>query len=188
MWNGAGYIEQLRALLARIDAAQVQKLADVVYDAWRDGRRVFIFGNGGSASTASHWACDLAKTAAVEGKPILRAISLTDNIGLLTALGNDVSYDEIFRYPLAAQAQRGDVAVAISCSGNSPSVLRACAWARENGVRVVAVSGYAGGKMKDLCDLHVNIPSDNFGLVEDLHLAVGHMVAQALKCRVEKTQ
>jgi D-sedoheptulose 7-phosphate isomerase len=178
------YIEEMSTLLKSLDPAPMDAFAECVYQAWRDGRRVFVFGNGGSASTASHYVADFVKTAAVVGLKRLAAFCLNDNIGLLTALGNDVDYEETFRYPLASYAQTGDVAVALSCSGNSPNVLRACEWARENGLTVVALTGFSGGALKGLADIHINIPSKNYGLIEDLHLSVNHIVAQSLKSRI----
>jgi len=171
-------------LMGRIDCRGIDAFAELVVDAWRNDRRVFVFGNGGSASTASHHACDLLKTAAVDGQRRLNAFSLVDNVGIGTAIGNDLDYGDTFAYLLETYAKPGDLAVAISGSGNSPNVLRACAWARENGVKVIALTGFAGGKLKDLADLHINVPSDNYGYIEDLHLAIGHMVAQILKSRV----
>lgn len=182
--NARSYIDEMGQLLKSLDPAPMDAFADCVYQAWRDGRRVFVFGNGGSASTASHYVADFVKTAAVEGQKRLAAFCLNDNIGLLTALGNDISYDETFSYPLASYAQTGDVAVALSCSGNSPNVLRAANWAREHGMTVVALTGFAGGKLKELADIHINIPSSNYGLIEDLHLSVNHVVAQSLQARI----
>jgi D-sedoheptulose 7-phosphate isomerase len=182
--NAQAYLDEMGKLLKSLDAAPMDAFADCVYQAWRDGRRVFVFGNGGSASTASHYVADFVKTAAVEGQKRLAAFCLNDNIGLLTALGNDISYDETFSYPLASYAHPGDVAVALSCSGNSPNVLHAARWAREHGMTVVALTGFAGGKLKELADIHINIPSSNYGLIEDLHLSVNHVVAQSLQSRI----
>jgi D-sedoheptulose 7-phosphate isomerase len=184
--SSAKYISQLSELLSRLNAGAIDRFADVLYRAWRDDRRVFIFGNGGSALTASHQACDLLKTAAVDGQRRLQVLSLVDNFGLTTALGNDISYDQVFRYPLETYAKRGDVAIAISASGDSPNVLIACEWARKNGVFVAALTGFAGGKLAALADLHVNIPSDNYGLIEDLQLSVGHIAAQILKSSIAR--
>ncbi len=178
------YFSHLGDLLKRIDPEPIEAFADLAYRAWADRRQVFIFGNGGSAATASHFVCDLVKTAAVDGRPRLAAIALNDNAGTLTALGNDITYDETFRYPLETYARPGDIAVAISCSGNSPNVLCACKWAKENRLTVVGLTGFEGGKLKGLVDLHINVPSDNFGLVEDIHLSVGHVAAQILKSRI----
>ena len=178
------YFTALAGILPCIDQASIRRFADVLYDTWWENRRAFIFGNGGSASTAGHYVCDMVKNTAAEGKPRLQVLSLADNLALLTALGNDISYDEIFRYPLASYARTGDVAVAITASGNSPNVLRACEWAREHGLFVVALTGFSGGKVRELCDLHINIPSDNYGIIEDLHLSVNHIVSQMLKTRI----
>jgi D-sedoheptulose 7-phosphate isomerase len=182
--DARGYLDEMAETLGRVDARAIDAFADCVYAAWRDGRRVFACGNGGSAYNASHLVTDLVKTASVEGRKRLAAFSLVDNTGLLTALGNDVSYDETFTYPLEACARPGDVLVAISCSGNSPNILGACRRARELSLTVVALTGFAGGKVKELADIHINIPSTNYGIMEDLHMSVGHVAAQALRARV----
>jgi D-sedoheptulose 7-phosphate isomerase len=184
--NASAYLTALSQLAARLDPAPIDALAARLFDIWRQRRRVFVFGNGGSASTAGHMVCDLVKTAGVAGQPRLDVLCLSDNIALLTALGNDDSYDEVFRFPLESFARPGDLAIAISCSGNSPNLLAACQWARASGVTVAALTGFAGGKVKDLADIHINVPSDNYGLIEDLHLSVNHMVAQGLQARIRK--
>jgi D-sedoheptulose 7-phosphate isomerase len=178
------YLANLGQLVESINSDAVELAVDRIFEAWQQGRHVFVFGNGGSAYAASHYVTDLVKTAAVDGRPRLKAMSLVDNYGLTTAIGNDVTYDEIFQYPLQTYATPGDVAIAISASGNSPNVLKACRWAGEHGLTVIGVTGFAGGKLAGLCRVHIHIPSDNYGLVEDLQLAVGHMLSQALKSRV----
>jgi D-sedoheptulose 7-phosphate isomerase len=179
------YFSEMTKLLDRVDCRQIDAFADLLHRAWRERRRVFMFGNGGSASTASHHVLDLVKTASVDGQPRLLALCMNDNFGITTAVGNDITYEESFTFPLSSYAQKGDVAVALTCSGNSPNILHACRWARENGLTVVALTGFAGGKVKDLAHVHLNIPSDNYGLVEDMHLSIGHIVAQSLKSRIE---
>lgn len=183
--TAGGYLDSMRVLIGSIDASQIDAFADLLFDAWRNERRVFIFGNGGSGYTASHQTMDLVKTAAVAGQKRLQCFSLVDNCGLTTALGNDISYDETFVYPLATYARAGDLVVAISCSGNSPNVLKACEWAKANGLTVVCLSGFSGGSMAAYADLHINIPHNNYGLIEDLHLSIGHMVTQELQARVQ---
>lgn len=185
--SAADYCKQMTDLLSRIDCAAIERFAQAVFEAWRDGRRVLVFGNGGSAMTASHYVCDFVKTAAVAGRKRLGALSLVDNMGLLTAIGNDISYDDTFVYPLESYGQKGDIAVAISASGNSPNVLKACQWAREHGLSVVALTGFSGGKVKSLADIHINAPSDNYGVIEDLHMSVGHIVTQLLHQKVVAT-
>lgn len=179
------YFDAMAATAGRIDAAAVDRYAQILFEAWRDGRRVLVFGNGGSAYNASHHVTDYVKTASVAGQPRLKAISLTDNVGLTTAVGNDLDYDQTFLFPLESYAQAGDVAVGISCSGNSPNLLRACGWAREHGLTVVALTGFSGGKVKDLAHLHINVPSENYGVIEDLHMSIGHIACQMLKSRIE---
>ena len=182
--SAAGYLRQLKRVLDRIDGQAIDALAERVFQACSDGKQVLVFGNGGSAYTASHFVTDLVKTAAVEGCPRLRAISLVDNYGLTTALGNDIDYEDTFLFPLTTYARPGDVAIAISGSGNSSNVVKACEWARDNGLTVVALTGFKGGKIAELCHLHIHVPSDNYGIIEDLHLAIGHMISQALKARL----
>lgn len=183
--SSQAYFAEMASMLGRIDHGAVERFAELVFVAWRDRKRAFVFGNGGSAATASHYVADMVKTASVDGQRRLMAFCLADNVGMLTALGNDVSYEQVFAFPLASYANAGDLAVAISCSGNSPNVLRACEWAREHGLNVVALTGLSGGKLKDLAHVHVNVPSDNYGVIEDLHMSVGHVVCQMLKTKIE---
>lgn len=179
------YFDAMAAAAGHVDAAAVERYAQILFEAWRDGRRVLVFGNGGSAYNASHHVTDYVKTASVQGRPRLKAISLTDNVGLTTAVGNDLAYDQTFLFPLESYGQAGDVAVGISCSGNSPNLLRACEWAREHGLTVVALTGFSGGKVKDVAHLHINVPSENYGVIEDLHMSIGHIASQMLKSRIE---
>lgn len=180
------YFSEMSALLARIPCEPIDQFAGVVYRAWKDHKRIFVFGNGGSCSTASHMVCDLVKTACVPGKRRIDAQALVDNLPMITALGNDESYADVFSFPLESWATKGDVAVAITCSGNSPNLLKAAKWARENGVTVVALTGFSGGKLAGIADWHVNVPSENYGLIEDVHLSIGHIVAQMFKSRVSQ--
>jgi phosphoheptose isomerase len=179
------YFDRMRKVFDRTDMTPIDTYADRVFDAWTQGKRVFLFGNGGSAYTASHHVADYVKTASVEGRRRLAAFSLNDNLGLLTALGNDVSYDDVFVWPLDAyDAQPGDVVVAISCSGNSPNVVKAAQWAKARGITVVCLTGFTGGKLGELADIHIHFPSDNYGVIEDCQMSVGHIVAQSLQHRV----
>ncbi len=174
------YFDTMSELLGKLDPAPIDEFAAILDKARSDGRHVWVFGNGGSAYNASHYVTDFVKTAAVDGVPRLKAVSLVDNYGMTTALGNDVSYDDTFVYPLESYAQKGDVAVAISCSGNSPNIVKACQWAKDKGLTVVCISGFQGGKMAGFADVHINVPHDNYGIIEDVHLSVGHIVAQAI--------
>ena len=179
------YFDRLRLLLDEIDVARIEAFTQLLFHAWQDDRRVFLFGNGGSGYTASHYAMDLIKCASVPGQKRLQCFSLVDSQGLTTSISNDLSYDETFVYPLATYGRPGDLVVALSCSGNSPNVVNACRWARENGLTVVCISGFSGGRMADYADLHINVPRDEYGLVEDLHLSIGHVATLRLREQVQ---
>ncbi len=183
--TASSYIAEMARVVGQIDPIAVERFAEIIFNAWRDDRHVFVFGNGGSAYTSSHFVTDLVKTASVEGKKRLHAISLLDNVGLTTAIGNDIAYEDIFRFTLESYAAVGDIAIGISCSGNSPNLLRACEWAKESGLNVIALTGFSGGKVKNLANLHINVPSENYGVIEDLHLSIAHIVAQGLKARID---
>lgn len=184
--TAAGYFSAMRDAFNRVDLTKIEQYADLVFKAWQEDRRIYLFGNGGSAYTASHHCTDYVKTAMVAGQKRLQAYSLADNTGLLTALGNDISYDDVFSFQLESYAKPGDIAVAISCSGNSPNVVKAANWARANGLTVVAITGTSGGKVGPIAHLHININHDNFGVIEDVQMSVGHIVAQALHHRVSQ--
>lgn len=178
------YLKGLSELCARVDAGALERFADLLFDAWKGDRAVLIFGNGGSAYTASHYVTDFVKTAQVEGQRRLRAISLVDNYGMTTAIGNDMDYAQTMSHPVESYGRAGDLAVAISCSGNSPNVVRACEAAKRVGMKVVALTGFSGGKIGAMADLHVHVASENYGLIEDLHLSCGHVAAQLLLHKV----
>lgn len=182
--SAASYLAELRRLLDQIDHRPIDRLGELLFGAWQRDRQVLVIGNGGSASTASHYVTDLVKTASVPGLRRLRTLSLSDNPGLTTAIGNDIAFEDTFLFPLEAYARSGDLVIAISGSGRSANVVRALQWAREHGLTTVAVTGFDGGTIGSMVDLHVNIPTTNFGLLEDLHLSIGHMVSQSVHTRL----
>jgi len=188
-WNA--YLDRLQAEVGRIDAADVRRLADLIYQAWRDERFVFIFGNGGSATTASHLAEDLGKNCLCDfhddSVRRLRVLSLTDNVGWITALGNDLGYDQIFVQQLAHYGKPGDLAIAISGSGNSPNVLRAVEWANRRGLVTYGMTGYDGGKLKQLQQAGLHVALDDMAMVESLHMAVCHWIVDDLAARINRT-
>ena len=139
-------------------------------------RRIFVCGNGGSAATASHFACDIVKGASYGRESRFRIIALTDQVSTLTAYANDVSYDAVFVEQLKNFAEPGDVFMAISGSGNSPNVLRAIEYARSIGCRTIALTGRDGGKLGPLADLHIQVRAPHMGRIEDSHMIVCHMI------------
>jgi len=178
--TAAAYLDELRHTLGRLDGTHIDAYADLLYQAWKRNSSAYVFGNGGSASCASHHVADYVKTAQVDGQRRLRAFSLADNKEMLTAIGNDIDYDSIFIHPLETYAEPGDVAIGISCSGNSTNVVNAFRWAKANDMHLVAITGFDGGEIGRIADIHINIPNDNYGIIEDLQLSVGHMVSQRL--------
>jgi D-sedoheptulose 7-phosphate isomerase len=181
------YFEELQRVANGICHDGVDQIADVLVKAYESARMVFTFGNGGSASLASHLACDLGKgTAYCNGGKRLRILALTDNIPTLTAWANDSDYEDVFSEQLRNFAQPEDVAFAISGSGNSKNVINALHVARDAGARTVGVSGFQGGEMKSLCDICVVVPSNNMQIIEDLHLAIAHSVFRIVYSRISR--
>jgi D-sedoheptulose 7-phosphate isomerase len=172
----SSYLEQLSSTIEKLPVQSIDRLADIFLSAYHSGRTIFLFGNGGSASLASHMTCDLGKGTAPNAGQRLRAVALTDNVALITAWANDTRYEEIFAQQLENLLQPGDVAFAISGSGNSPNVLAALSFARQAGAVTAGITGFEGGKMKSLCDVCVIVPSDNMQIIEDLHLSIAHAV------------
>jgi D-sedoheptulose 7-phosphate isomerase len=174
------YVSAASAAVAALPAAGVAALAAAIEAAYREDRQLFLIGNGGSAANASHMACDLAKNIypahAGPGVRRFRALSLTDNVGLITALANDCGYDQIFAHQLSYYLRPGDLVIAISASGNSPNILAALAFARDAGARTAALLGFGGGAARDLADVAVIVDSYDYGHVEDAHMVVNHLV------------
>jgi D-sedoheptulose 7-phosphate isomerase len=175
------YTTSLQGVLERLPDDDILRSIDEIIEAGERGSTVFILGNGGSAATASHFACDLAKGTQRPGVRPFRVIALTDNVPLITAWGNDTAYDRIFAEQLRPLVQSGDLVIGISGSGNSPNVLEAMRVARQAGARTIGWTGFRGGKIKDLVDVCVIAPSDSMEQIEDVHLILEHAVCTALR-------
>lgn len=160
-----------------IDADRVEQAIEWLREARDDGRSIFVCGNGGSASTASHLACDLVKGASFGRTQRFRVLALTDSLPTITAYSNDVSYEAVFVEQLKNFAQRGDLLIAISGSGNSPNVLRAAEYANSAGCRTLGLTGRDGGELGRLVQLNLNVPVQHMGRIEDAHLIICHMMA-----------
>lgn len=179
------YVSGLKQTLDALPWGKVEQVVDLLDEARREGRTVFVFGNGGSASTATHMACDLSKNTAMPGQPRLRCLSLNDNMALFSALGNDCGYENVFAEQLSTLVRAGDVVVAISASGNSPNVLNAVEVAQARGALTVGLSGYAGGKLAGKVDLAIVAQNDCIEQVEDIHLILEHIITSAVRQRVQ---
>jgi D-sedoheptulose 7-phosphate isomerase len=173
--------------LASIDIDKLQAAADVIMYAIQSSKRIYTAGNGASAAIAQHWACDYTKGCsdllyeAFEFKP--RVISLSANIPLMTAISNDISYDEVYSYQLERLADPGDVFISVSSSGNSPSVVRACEVALERDVTVIALTGFEGGKTQELAHYPIHVDVQEYEAAEDVHQAIMHMIAKYIRYR-----
>lgn len=177
------YREEAQRHWESLDLDAVAALAHAIERCQGAGRHVFTIGNGGSAATASHLACDLSKTAATPGQKPVKCLSLSDSVALITACGNDLSFDDVFSRQLENFVSRGDLLIAISGSGNSPNMLKAAKLARSRGAIVASLVGFDGGRLKPASDLCVHVHSDQYGVIEDLHMSVGHILTFYLKQR-----
>jgi D-sedoheptulose 7-phosphate isomerase len=177
----SNYFNYLKQVLDNIDLAEIRVFVETLLDARERGATVFFIGNGGSAATASHFANDLSIGTNAYEKPF-RVVSLTDNVPVMTALGNDFGYDEIFVRQLMVLAKAGDVLVAISASGNSPNLLKSFEYASGAGVKSVAITSFDGGKMKEMADVSLHVPTDpkEYGPAEDAHMIIDHLVGAYL--------
>ena len=178
------YLKGLRSCLEEIAEKDVIEIVDIIMKACSDGKKVIFMGNGGSATTASHFARDISIGTAKEGKPRVRAISLADSIAAITSLANDVGYNSVFKEQLIGQVDKGDVVIGISASGNSPNVLEAMEYARSAGAITVGFIGFGGGKLKELSDKSIVLSSRDYGQVEDTHLVLDHIFTCLVKERI----
>ncbi len=186
----ASYLKRFQTELDRLDQAELRLWADLIFQAWQNERWVFIFGNGGSGTTATHMSQDFGKSTlheadlGDESKKRLKVLSLTDNVGWIMAVGNDVGYDQIFQQQLMNYGSAGDLVIAISGSGNSPNVLNAVDWANRHDLITFGLTGYEGGKLRQSQQHGLHVPLDDMGMVESIHLAVFHWVLNDVFARI----
>ena len=171
------------AAVAKDHGGTLATVAALLANRLRDGHTLFTCGNGGSAADAQHIACELAGKFYLQ-RPGLPAVSLTVNTSALTAIGNDFSYDEVFSRQLEGLARPGDVLFALTTSGRSANVLRAIEVAREKGIRTIGLTGQSGGQMRQLCDICICVPSDRTNHIQEMHIAVGHMICGDVELRL----
>jgi D-sedoheptulose 7-phosphate isomerase len=174
------FLAEASRALVQVPADALVNAIDLLLRARSVGQRVFIMGNGGSAAAASHFACDLVKTAEVDGFEPVRAFALSDNVPLLTAWGNDAAYERVFAEQVRALADPGDVLIAISASGNSPNILAGLTAAAAKGISTIGLLGFDGGAALELVDIAIHIPSRDYGVVEAAHAAVTHAITLAM--------
>jgi len=188
--NPQSFLKRVGEELARIDPSEIQTLAERIHECYLAGRFVFVIGNGGSGSNASHLCEDLGKGTLKreyfddDTKKRLKILSLTDNTPYILAWGNDEGFDRVFLEQLKNLASEGDLLIAISGSGNSPNILRAVEWANKRGMRTYGCTGFTGGKLRSLAQEGLHVPLDDMGIVESIHLTAFHWVVDDLYRRI----
>lgn len=173
------YLDTLSATIANLSMDEIETVAGLLKQARDNGKQIFIFGNGGSGSTASHFACDINKGASMPGQKRFKVICLNDNIPIMLAYSNDISYECVFKEQLDNFCNEGDLVIAISGSGNSKNVIAALTLAKERNCVTVGITGYSGGKLKEMADYSLNANVNDMQISEDIHMIWVHLM---LKC------
>jgi|tagenome__1003787_1003787.scaffolds.fasta_scaffold20978880_4 D-sedoheptulose 7-phosphate isomerase len=177
------YARGLQAALTEVSSTAVEQLCDAILKCTDNGRQILVVGNGGSAAIAEHLCCDWTKGTACEGHPIITSRSLTANSSLYSAIANDYGFESVFDTQIDFFGKDGDVLIAISSSGNSPNILKAAKRAKALGMLVAGFTGFKGGELKELADISIHVPISNYGIVEDGHQSVMHVIAQFIACK-----
>jgi len=189
------FLNEFAEVAGRFSEDDINKAIEILFEAWKKGSKIFIIGNGGSASTATHFACDLAKTTAVKGKKRFKVISLTDNVPLLTALTNDEGFASIFIEQLKNLLEEDDVVIAISVHGGagqdkagpwSQNLLAAIQYAKDNSAKTIGIAGFDGGAFKKMADACIVVPANSTPYVESWHLALEHLICGCLREKIQK--
>lgn len=176
------YIALERDVLSRLDVKQIDAALALLYETFENENTVFVFGNGGSSATASHYQNDFNKGISEHTTKKFRFQCLNDNIATVMAVANDIGFDEVFRFQLTGRMKPGDVVIAISGSGNSKNVLNAVEYARTQGAKVIGLTGFNGGRLKDMSDISLHVPVNSMQVVEDVHMVFDHMM-MSIFCR-----
>jgi len=174
------YYAREKAAIDALDKAELNKAMNALLDAYERGATVYVFGNGGSSATASHMVCDFNKGTCYDLDKKFKMVCLNDNIPIMMAIANDDSFENVFVYQLKDRLKKEDLILAISGSGNSHNVVKAVDYAREVGAKIIAMTGYSGGKIDKVADYHLHVPADDMQITEDLHMGFDHMIMQIL--------
>ncbi len=174
------YYEKEIDVIRSLDFAEIDRAVEAVIRAYERGAVIYIFGNGGSAAAASHYANDFNKGISGHFGKKFNMVCLCDNIATVMAIANDISYDEVFRFQLINRLKPADLVIGISGSGNSKNVINAVLYAKETGAQVVGISGYKGGKLDELADFHMHVPVEDMQIAEDIHMTFDHMMYRVI--------
>lgn len=177
----ATYFSKTQAAANTIDMNRLGLAADILSKVYADGGMVYSCGNGGSAAIANHLVCDHCKLVQTDTNLTPRIVSLSATIEMITAIGNDISFDEIFVYQLRSMAKPGDALITISSSGDSENIVRAAGWAKDNGLSVISMTGFSGGRSANIADVNLHVAADNYGVIEDVHQSLMHILAQYIR-------
>lgn len=175
-----GYFDREIEVIRRLNIDDINEAVNAIWSAYEREATIYIFGNGGSAATASHFVCDFNKGISENKEKKFNFVCLNDNYPMMMAIANDYSYDEVFRYPLVGKLKPTDLVIGISGSGNSKNVINAVEYAKKVGASVIGITGYHGGKLKELSDYHMDVMEDDMQISEDLHMVFDHMMYYVL--------
>lgn len=181
------YRKEFNRIINDLNFSTIEEIYQLIVEARENEKQIFIMGNGGSGASASHWTCDFAKGVNVPGMKRLRIFSLSDQLPLISALGNDLSYSDIFVEQLKNYLKPTDIVIGLSVSGQSENVVKAFSYAKEIGATVVSLVGQNEGEMKALSDVSLVIPSQDYGIVEDVHMFINHVISQYMRMENEKS-
>ena len=182
------HLHLLQAAMSELPLSELERLSESLFRAYRNDKQVFTLGNGGSSSTASHMAADLAKNTIGANMHRFRIMSLNENVSIMTALANDLSFEDVFTEQLINHIRAGDILLVVSASGNSPNVIKAMRYARSRSAEVAALLGFDGGVARRLADIALVVPSDHYGVVENAHLIINHILVDYFKARLMESR
>ncbi len=175
------YFKEINLAASSIVGSKLSQAIEILNNAYTKGGMVFSCGNGGSAAIANHLVCDHCKLVRTDTDLVSRIYSLSTTVEIITAIGNDLSYDEIFEYQLKSLAKPGDVLITISSSGDSENIVRAANWAKQNNVSVISLTGFSGGRSAKIADVNLHVSAENYGVIEDVHQSIMHLLAQYIR-------
>ena len=180
-WYFDAYAAEVARAAGSVESAALDGAAGILIDAYTRGAAVFACGNGGSAAIANHLQCDHLKGIRTTTDLVPRVVSLSSNVELLTAIANDLAYEDVFSYQLQSQAGPGDVLIAVTSSGRSQNIVRALRWARDHDLRTIALTGFEGGDAREVAEVAIHVDGSNYGVVEDAHQSIMHALAQYIR-------
>ncbi len=182
------YFEQIHAAQASVNPNMLTAAFELLDEAYKQGATIYVCGNGGSAAISNHLACDHSKCGQTDTILRPKVVSLSTNIEMITAIANDISYNDVFIYQLRTLAEPRDILITISCSGDSENIVRAIKWANDEELRVISFTGFDGGRSAKLADINLQVHADNYGIVEDVHQGLMHILAQYLRlCHMDSS-